>query len=215
MTVNNNLVDITIVLDRSGSMGVCREEAESGLNAFVDEQKALPGDANLTLITFNNHPKTVFNGRDIKSVEKLSILPQGMTALYDAIGTAIAEAGQRFEAMKAEDIPGGIVFVILTDGEENASHEFTLPQIKAMITHQQDKYGWKFVFLGANQDTFKNADAMGINANTTADYSVGRSAETMSFTSAMVGAMRSQVKSGAPVAMAYSISDRKGMVDND
>ena len=101
----------------------------------------------------------------------ISLVPRGSTALLDAVGRAINETGERLAKMNEEDRPGLVVFVVMTDGEENSSQEFSKDQIKQMITHQQDTYGWHFTFLGANQDAFAEAGALGIHAAGVANFS--------------------------------------------
>ena len=166
-----NLTDITVVLDRSGSMSSIREEAENGLNHFISEQKEIPGYANFTLVKFDTEYEVAHKGVNIQEVGECTIEPRGMTALLDAVGKAINETGERLRDMEEASRPGLVVFVIVTDGAENSSHEFTKAQIKEMIEKQQSTYSWQFTFLGANQDAFAEASSMGIAAISTMTYS--------------------------------------------
>ena len=162
--MNSDLTDITLVIDRSGSMEAIREDAEGGVNAFVREQAKHPGEALLTLVQFDTEYDFIHKGIPVKQVPAYKLVPRGSTALLDAVGRAINETGERLANMAEPDRPGLVIFVIVTDGEENSSHEFSKARIKQMIDQQQTKYSWQFTFLGANQDAFAEAGGMGIHA---------------------------------------------------
>jgi len=171
--MRQDLTDISIVLDRSGSMQSVKDDTIGGLNAFLKEQQAQPGDANLTLAQFDDLYEIVHDAVPIKNVPELTdktFVPRGMTALLDAIGKTIVNTGVRLAAMPEDQRPGRVIFVILTDGEENHSKEYDLGRINAMIAEQTDKYSWSFVFLGANQDAIKAAMGMGISASHALDF---------------------------------------------
>lgn len=164
-------VEIVCVLDRSGSMSSIRDDAIGGFNAFLSEQKAIPGEAKLTLALFDNQYEVVHDATDIAAVPELTaetFVPRGMTALYDAVGRTIDAIGARLS--KAVVKPEKVIFVILTDGEENASREYTQARTAEMIKHQTEKYGWEFVFLAANQDAFSAGAKLNIRAETTANF---------------------------------------------
>ena len=166
--MNQNYTDITIVLDRSGSMGVIAHDVIGGVNTFIDTQKEQPGKATLTLVQFDNVYEIVHNAVDISAVPHLTketYKPRGMTALLDAVGRTIVETGKRLEQMPEAERPGKVLFVIMTDGEENVSTEMTYEKVKEMTEHQKTKYNWDFIFLGANIDVKKYANNLGINAN--------------------------------------------------
>ena len=188
--MNNNLTDITLVVDRSGSMSSCRTDAEGGINTFVEEQKKTPGDANITLVQFNTDYEVVHNGIPVKYVPKFELHPRGCTALLDAVGKAINTVGERLAKMSENDRPGCVVFVIVTDGQENASKEFSQAQIKELVEKQKTKYNWKFTFLGANVDAFGEAINMGIALYAAANYNVANSASAYSAASGNVSMMR-------------------------
>ncbi len=160
--MNNNATDITVVIDRSGSMDSCRADAEGGFNAFVAAQAALPGKALLTLVQFDTEYEFVHRGVPIKDVPPYSLVPRGGTALYDAVGRAILETGARLAAMPEAQRPGLVLFAIITDGEENSSREISGARLKEMIEHQTAQYAWQFSYLGANQDAIMAAAKMGI-----------------------------------------------------
>lgn len=161
----NTKTDITIVLDRSGSMQVIAADTIGGFNKFLEEQKTAAGEAILTLNQFDGAFETPVSCTDIRHVAPLNsttFVPRGFTALLDAIGRTITETGARLAKLKESDRPTKVIIVIITDGEENASREFTQAKVNEMITHQREKYSWEFVFLAANQDAIKVGDRYGI-----------------------------------------------------
>lgn len=204
--MRNDLTDITIVLDRSGSMESVKKDTEGGFDRFIKDQKAVPGDAVLTLVQFDTEYEFVHRAKPIREVPPLNLVPRGGTALLDAIGRAINETGERLKNLPENDRPGKVVFVILTDGEENSSEEFTKAKINSMIRHQQDAYKWQFVFLGANQDAIQEADQLGIVRSNAMTYA--HNAKGMNVAFAATSANLSAYRSGTAVNMAYSDQDR-------
>ncbi len=169
--MRSDLTDITMVIDRSGSMAHICSDAEGGINTFIESQKAEPGETLLTLVQFDTEYEFVHNGVPINNVPKYKLLPRGSTALLDAVGRAVNETGSRLAAMEESQRPGLVVFVIVTDGHENASQTFTHDKIREMIEHQQSVYSWKFTFLAANQDAFAEAASIGIDSMGAANFS--------------------------------------------
>lgn len=166
--MNEDLMDITIVLDRSGSMAAIREDTVGGFNTLLDEHKAQPGSANLTTVQFDDHYDVLYEGRRIQSVPSLTaqtFVPRGSTALLDAVGRTLNATGARLASQPESGRAGKVLFVIMTDGMENASHEFSQRQISEMITHQREKYSWEIVFIGANQDAEATAAGFGLPAS--------------------------------------------------
>lgn len=159
---NMDLTEIITVVDRSGSMSAIAQDMEGGYNAFIEDQKRLPGRCRLTQVQFDNIVETVYSGVDIHVAPKLDLQPRNTTALFDAIGKTINEVGRRLSYTPEHERPGRVLFVIITDGKENASQVFSQRTIANMIQHQTDRYSWKFVFLGANQDSFGTAAALNI-----------------------------------------------------
>jgi uncharacterized protein YegL len=170
--MNDNLVDVTVILDRSGSMATIANDTNGGLQSFIDEQKKVHDkNIKLTLVQFDDEYEVVYDRVDIREVKKHTLQPRGSTALLDAIGKTINAKGAEFRRMKEENRPGKVIFVIITDGEENSSHEFAAPGlIKEMIEHQKDKYNWDFIYLGANQDAVTVGRSMGVSAASCASY---------------------------------------------
>ncbi len=167
------LTEEVVVLDRSGSMGAMRDEAMNGFNDFLKKQQALPGEANLTLILFDHEYLVEVDGKPIKDVQPLTdktYVPRGTTALLDAVGRAITTVGERLGKLDEAQRPERVIVMILTDGFENASHEYTKAKIQEMIKHQTDVYNWAFTFLAANCDAFAGGKEMGIAQSSIANY---------------------------------------------
>jgi hypothetical protein len=211
--MNANLTDITLVVDRSGSMEEIRTDAEGGVNSFIADQAKEPGEARLTLVQFDTHYEFLQRGVPISQVPKYQLIPRGGTALLDAVGRAINETGERLASIPEEDRPGLVIFVVMTDGEENSSKEFSKARIKEMIQHQQEFYNWHFTFLGANQDAFAEAGGMGIDATGVAVFSPHRIAGTYKALGAKVSRMRTQQREGETVVNAFTETERKEMIE--
>lgn len=163
--MNPNMTYIACVIDRSGSMGPNRFAAVSGFNEFLQTQKSLPGEAKLSLVLFNQSVLTVIDNQNIQQVPELThatYLPNGLTALLDAVGSTIDSLGKDIEGMKEEDRPAKVIMAILTDGLENRSSEYKQDRVAEMIKHQQEKYSWEFIFLGANMDALAQAAVLNI-----------------------------------------------------
>lgn len=157
--------EILFILDRSGSMSSIQDDAIGGFNAFIEEQKKQPGTCRLTLVQFDNSYEVVYDAIQIMEAPKLTnktFVPRGSTALRDAMGKSINALGVRLRAMSTEQRPSNVIVAIMTDGQENASREFGMDKINDMITEQQDKYDWDFIFLAANQDAVATASSYGI-----------------------------------------------------
>lgn len=152
-----NSTEIVVVIDKSGSMGSKASDVIGGFNAFVEEQRRIGANASLSLITFDTWYSVKYINCPISEVPLLdaeSYMPGGGTALLDAIGRAINELGLKLKSLPEKERPENVVVVIMTDGEENSSHEFSLPRINEMIGHQRDKYNWKFMFIGVGPEAF-------------------------------------------------------------
>jgi uncharacterized protein YegL len=209
--MRSDLTDITLVIDRSGSMESIREDAEGGVNAFIREQAKQPGEALLTLVQFDTEYDFIHKGVPVKQVPAYELVPRGSTALLDAVGRAINETGERLAKMAEPDRPGLVIFVIVTDGQENSSHEFSKARIKEKIEQQQAKYHWQFTFLGANQDAFAEAGGMGIHASGVANYAADKIRGTFVATAQKVSRMRSLSAEGQPVSNEFTEEERKEM----
>lgn len=163
--MKKGLSEIVCIIDRSGSMETIKDDAIGGFNTFVEEQKKYPGEATMTYVQFDNEYEVVFEGKPLQGVQPIdssTFVPRGSTALLDAVGRTINSIGARLASTSEDQRPESVIVVILTDGQENSSREMTRSMIKEMITHQQEKYGWQFIYLAANQDAFAEADQLGI-----------------------------------------------------
>jgi hypothetical protein len=168
-----NLTEIIVVLDRSGSMASVQDATIEALNGYLRSQCRGVGDVMMTLIQFDDQYEPMFLARPIAQVPELTrrtYQPRGSTALFDAIGRTIQDSGERFARLPEPQRPGGVIFVIQTDGFENASRRYSGAQINSMISHQRDRYSWQFVFLGANQDAISSAAKFGIAAEAALSY---------------------------------------------
>lgn len=163
--MKNNLTEIIFLLDRSGSMAGLEGDTVGGFNAFVKKQTELEGETILTTVLFDDQYEVLWNGIDAREAKLTEdeYYVRGMTALLDAVGKAILDVGYRLARTSEERRPGKVIFVITTDGMENASSEFTYGKVKELIRHQQEKYSWEFIFMGANIDVAKEADSLGIH----------------------------------------------------
>jgi len=206
-----DLTDITLVVDRSGSMADVRDDAEGGVNTFISQQAQEPGEALLTLVQFDTEYEFLHSGVPIDSVPQYELMPRGMTALLDAVGRAINETRERLEKMDEADRPGLVIFVVMTDGHENSSVEFNKARIRKMIEQQQNECDWHFTFLGANQDAFSEAGGMGIYADGVADFAMDKVAATYKVTASKVARMRAQRRTGERVSNAFTDEEREQM----
>lgn len=162
-----NYTHVIFVLDESGSMVMLTDATIEGVNSLVATQKAAAGDFTTAVYKFNNLVK------EVDTFDKLSrenYRPCGGTALIDAVCTAIDTEGKRLAAMNENDRPGKVVVVVVTDGQENSSHKFTMDDMKAAVKLQQDTYSWQFVFLGANIDAFAVGGSYGFAQRSTMQY---------------------------------------------
>jgi hypothetical protein len=183
---NPDLRHIAVVLDRSGSMQAVKTDTEGGLAAFLKAQHEAPGQTTVSLYQFDDQYEAVYENKALADVPQFKLRPRGATALLDAVGRTVTTVGEQLDAKPEDDRPAEVIVVILTDGHENASHEHTKTAVKKLITHQQDDYGWKFVFLGADQDAFTAAGGIGIRASSTLSYSGAKTAESMTSAGHMV-----------------------------
>ena len=163
--MNQDLTEIVFILDRSGSMGGLESDTIGGFNGFVRKQAEI-GQTSLTTVLFDDRYEILHNGIDAgKAVlTGKEYFTRGCTALLDAVGKTINDVGNRLDKTPEDSRPGKVIFVITTDGLENASREFGYGEVKKMITHQTEKYGWEFIFMGANIDVAEEGSKLGISA---------------------------------------------------
>lgn len=200
--------EIIMVLDRSGSMSSIWGSTIESMNAFIAEQQKLEGKCNFTLNQFDTEHLKTYDAQPIKEIPFLTnktYVPRGMTALYDAIGMAIQETGKRLAAMPEHARPKSVMFAIMTDGDENASREFSQSSINDLISHQTEKYSWDFVFLGANQDAISTGASLGFSADKSMTFNASDLGMSNSMTA--LNAYYSNVRSGGASLRSASFSE--------
>lgn len=151
--MDKDYTHITLVVDRSGSMTATLADAQGGIDTFLDEQFSLPGKLTLTLVEFDTQidiPASMATERP-----KYTLVPRGMTALWDAVGTAITNTGMQLNEMPEDQRPVHVIFAVVTDGQENSSHIWNAKALKEKIQEQENKYNWHFVFIGQDQSAWQ------------------------------------------------------------
>ena len=214
-----NYTDITFLLDRSGSMASIEAATVSGFGEFVAEQRRAPGRCLVTLNRFDTEYDRVYTAVPVQDVPPLVLEPRGMTAMLDAIARTIRETGDRLAAMPEDARPGQVVVGIMTDGLENASREATHAQVKAMIEHQEQVYGWSFLYMGANQDAIEMGASIGVRHERSMTYTGGRATAAMASLGGNLRRSREARVSGdlvaAEAALQFSEEQRAAAVERD
>lgn len=170
---NNNLTELVFILDRSGSMSGLESDTIGGFNAMIQKQKKEDGEAYVSTVLFDNVSEVLHDRIKLKDVPKMTARDytvRGCTALIDAIGGAIHHIGNIHKYARPEDVPAHTMFIITTDGQENASHKYSSDEVKKMIERQKEKYGWEFLFIGANIDAVETAARFGIDRDRAVNY---------------------------------------------
>jgi uncharacterized protein YegL len=171
--MKENLTEIVAILDRSGSMEHLTNDTIGGFNTFLKGQKEISGEAVLTTVLFNDSYILLHDRVDINKIKPITnkeYIAQGSTALLDAMGKTINDIGLKLHNTAENERPCKVIFFIITDGEENASVEYSNEKIKEMVELQRNTYSWEFIFLGANIDSFGVAHSIGISADRAFDY---------------------------------------------
>jgi len=164
--MRKDLTELVFIIDRSGSMYGLEADTVGGFNSMLENQKNVKGRAYVSTVLFSSESEVIHDRRRIDKVEPMNIKQYqvgGCTALLDAVGKAIHHIGNVHKYARKSDVPEKTLFVIITDGMENCSHRYSASQVKNMIKHQQEKYGWEFMFLGANIDAVSAASDIGID----------------------------------------------------
>ena len=171
--MKKNLTELVFILDRSGSMAGLEADTIGGFNAMIEKQKGEPGEAIVSTVLFDNECDVIHDRVDVQKIPRMTekeYYVRGCTALLDAVGGAIHHIGNVHKYAREEDRPEKTLFVITTDGMENASRKYSYERLKGMIQRQKEKYGWEFLFLGANIDAAGEAARFGIDADHSANY---------------------------------------------
>ena len=209
--MKKNLTELVFILDRSGSMAGLEADTIGGFNAMLEKQKRQPGEAYVSTVLFDNDCEVIHDRLLLDRVPALTereYYVRGCTALLDAVGGAIHHIGNVHRYAREEDRPEKTLFAIPTDGMENASRRYGYDKVRAMIERQKEKYGWEFLFLGANIDAAKEAARFGIGADRAATYH--RDHEGTALNSQVLSAAISAVRASAPLG-----ADWKARVEDD
>ena len=209
--MKKNLTELVFILDRSGSMAGLEKDTIGGFNAMIEKQKVEAGEAYISTVLFDNYSEVIHDRVALNAVPRLTekeYYVRGCTALLDAVGGAIHHIGNVHKYAREEDRPGKTLFVITTDGMENASREYSYQRVRAMIEGQKEKYGWEFLFLGANIDAAREAARFGIDADRAANYHADREGTAVIY-EAVNEAVRS-VRASRPMSAGW-----KRKVDED
>jgi len=171
--MKNDITELVFILDRSGSMGGLEKDTIGGFNAMIEKQQKQEGRCYVSTVLFDHETQVLHDRLDLKKVQKMTdkdYTVRGSTALMDAIGDAVHHIGNVHKYARPEDVPEHTMFVITTDGMENSSHRYSAQQVREMVERQKKKYGWEFIFIGANIDAVETASRMGIDADRAVDY---------------------------------------------
>jgi uncharacterized protein YegL len=176
-TVKNNITELVFILDRSGSMTGLESDTIGGFNSMIERQKKQDGECYVSTVLFDSESKVLHDRVKLSAVPLMTdndYIVGGCTALVDAIGGAIQHIKNIHKYAREEDVPEHTMFVITTDGLENASHTYTGNKVKKMIEHQKEKYGWEFLFIGANIDAVETAERYGIRKDRAVNYNADK-----------------------------------------
>ena len=173
MKAKNNITELVFILDRSGSMHGLEKDTIGGFNSMIEKQKKQDGECYVSTVLFGSASEVIHDRvklADVKPMTEKEYYVRGCTALIDALGGAIRHIGTIHKYARPEDVPEHTMFVITTDGLENASHKYSSDEVKKMVEKQKEKYGWEFLFIGANIDSVETAKHYGIGADRAVNY---------------------------------------------
>ncbi len=182
--MNAQLTELVFLLDRSGSMAGLEEDTIGGFNAMLEKQRGAEGEALASTVLFNGESAVLHDRVDVRRVEPMTrrqYAVGGCTALLDAVGRAISHIGDIHRRARAGDVPGHTLFVIITDGMENASRLYTAQRVRQMIGRQKARYGWEFLFLGANMDAVETAARFGVSRDRAVRYHSDRQGTRLNY----------------------------------
>lgn len=203
--MKNNITELVFILDRSGSMSGLEKDTIGGFNSMIEKQKKIDGECYVSTVLFD-HVSEVLHDRvklgNISPMTDSDYTVRGSTALIDAIGGAIRHIGNIHKYARPEDVPEHTIFVITTDGMENASHRYSSDQVKKLIENQKSKYGWEFLFIGANIDAVETAARFGINSDRAVNYNADKEGTRILYKS--VDRAVSNMRSNAPLRADWS-----------
>jgi hypothetical protein len=208
------LTHLYFLLDRSGSMQSIKSDIEGGFEAFVAEQRKAPGECLASLSQFDDVYEVVYTDKPVADVPPLDLRPRNMTALHDAMGRLITDAGAKLAALPEDQRPGTVIVAIMTDGLENASKEWHAPAIKSLVETQTTQYSWEFLYMGADQDAVEVGAGLGIAAANSITYSRGKAKEAMAMSASKISGLRSRRMADPAAAMpAFTEEERRSLAD--
>lgn len=179
-----NYTDLNIILDRSGSMESIANDMVGGIKSFLEKEKTTGDETRVSLYQFDDRYETVFVNKDIKDEINITLTARGSTALNDALGRTIISVGKKLSEMKEDDRPNRVLFLVITDGFENASKEFTCVDVAERVKHQREKYSWDFVFLGAGEkDVLEQHKHLNISKGSSLGFAANAAAVTTAWKS--------------------------------
>ncbi len=202
--MKENLTELVFILDRSGSMQGLERDTIGGFNSMLEKQKGERGEAYVSTVLFDTQIQVLHDRvplREIKPMTEKEYYVRGCTALLDAVGGAIHHIGNIHKYARPEDVPAHTLFVITTDGMENASRRYQAQEVKEMILRQKEKYGWEFLFLGANIDAVETAGHLGIDPDRAANYHSDSQGTKLNYEA--VSCAVSAVRASAPLSAAW------------
>ena len=203
----NNITELVFILDRSGSMGGLESDTIGGFNAMIEKQKKQDGVCYVSTVLFANESKVIHDRVSLDSVRPMTdedYVVGGCTALIDAIGDAIRHIGNIHKYARAEDVPANTVFVITTDGMENASRKYSAQEVRSMIERRKEENGWEFLFIGANIDAVETAGRFGIAPDRAVNYHADKKGTEVVYS--CVSEAVAQVRACAPMQASWSDS---------
>ncbi len=171
--MKKDLTELVFIIDKSGSMYGMEKDTIGGFNTTIKEQKKVPGDCLVTMVQFNHQNELKLDRvklDDVKPMVEHDYVPDGCTALLDAVGTTVTDIKKKQKEMDKEERPGQTILVIITDGYENSSKVYSYQDVKKLLSKQQEKHGWKVIFMGANIDVAAEADRLGVAKDCAMDY---------------------------------------------
>lgn len=196
---NLELTRLVFLLDRSGSMQAIKSDVEGGFAAFIEEQRSATGECTVTLAQFDTAYEVVYRNVPLEEVPALNLQPRSSTALLDAMGRLITDVSAELAALPDEERPGTVIVAIMTDGQENASSDWTRPAIKALVQMHTNQSDWQFLYMGADQDAVEVGTGLGVQSHQSLTYSKGKSRDAMAAASVNVRSYRN-AKSFDPAA---------------
>ena len=216
--MRENLTELVFILDRSGSMSGLESDTIGGFNSLIAKQQKEDGEAVVSTVLFDDVCDVIHDRTSIRDVRKLTdreYYVRGCTALLDAVGGAIHHIGNVHKYAREEDRPAKTLFVITTDGLENASRNYTYKDVKQMIEHQKEKYHWEFLFLGANMDAVEVAGNLGISRDRTANYNCDAAGTALNYEVLEEAVSRVRSCPAAAMGQTFAGGAWKARIDQD